>query len=222
MTSSKQKAANRANALKSTGPQTAQGVRKASLNSLKHRLSLPVSEQTHSFEIEKISHLIGPECQSFEQAVDMAKRIIDFERNEAYLANFSDKGAKAEVTAWGWSPHRFALVKLSNAHQNKERVQFTFTTLNRRPKGKERTEEIKFIEGFLKLQDKSLLGKVKDLHNRRDASKRYQRRAINQLIKGINAMAKGGACHLREGMHGHFGAQVEGGGVSIEQSFVDA
>ncbi len=42
----------------------------------------------------------------------------------------------------------------------------TFTTSNKKPKGKERSEEIKFIEDFLKLQDKALLGKARAASNR--------------------------------------------------------
>jgi elongation factor P--beta-lysine ligase len=51
MTSPKQKAANRLNAIKSTGPRTTEGIRSASLNAVKHRLSLPVSEQLYGKEI---------------------------------------------------------------------------------------------------------------------------------------------------------------------------
>ena len=189
MTSAQQKAANRANALKSTGPKSAQGLRRASLNSVKHRLSLPVSEQNFASEIALIASLVRPECLSDAQAVDFAKRIIDYERNEAYLVNFSDKEVQDEVTAWGFSGHRFALVKLANTHRNKLAVPITFTTPNKKPKGKERTEEIKFIEGFLKLQDKVVLNKVRDVHKKRDAAVRYQKRAINQLIKGIHSLA---------------------------------
>lgn len=190
MTSAKQKAANRANAIKSTGPQTAEGLRRASLNAVKHRLSLPVSELNFPNEIAHIASLVRPECQSQEQAIEIAKRIIDYERNEAYLSNFSDLGAQTELTAWGRSGHRFALVKLANTHRNKERVPITFTTPNKKPKGKERTDEIKFIEDFLKLQDKVLLNQLRDLHKKRDTALRYQKRAINQLVKGIYAMAQ--------------------------------
>jgi hypothetical protein len=192
MTSAKQNAANRANALKSTGPQTAKGLRKSSLNAIKHSLSLPVSELNFPDEIAHISCLIRPECESDEQSRELAKRIIDYERNEAYLASFCDKNAKAEVAAWGMSPRRFTLIKLAQSHRNKQRVKLTFTTENTKPKGKERVQEINFIEGFIRLQDNSLLGKVRDLHKRREAARRHQRRAINQLVKGFYAAAQSG------------------------------
>ena len=54
MTSPKQKAANRLNAIKSTGPRSTEGTRQASLNAVKHRLSLPVSEQLYGKEIATV------------------------------------------------------------------------------------------------------------------------------------------------------------------------
>ena len=88
-------------------------------------------------------------------------------------------------------PHRFALYGLVQQHENKERVPVTFTTPNKNPKGKERTEEKKFIEDFLKLQDKVLLGKAKTEQAKLTNSQRYQKRAINQLVKGVRAVASG-------------------------------
>jgi hypothetical protein len=86
-------------------------------------------------------------------------------------------------------PHRFALYGLVQQHENKERVPVTFTTSNKKPKGKERTDEKKFIEDFLKLQDKVLLGKAKTEQAKLTNSLRYQKRAINQLVKGVRAVA---------------------------------
>ena len=88
-------------------------------------------------------------------------------------------------------PHRFALYGLFQQHENKERVPVTFTTSNKKPKGKERTDEKKFIEDFLKLQDKVLLGKAKTEQAKLTNSMRYQKRAINQMVKGLRAIASG-------------------------------
>ncbi len=76
-------------------------------------------------------------------------------------------------------------------HEKKERVPVTFTTPNKKPKGKERTDEKKFIEDFLKLQDKVLLGRAKTEQAKLINSQRYQKRAINQLVKGVRAIANG-------------------------------
>jgi len=191
MTSPRQRAANKANALKSTGPRSDQGKVRSRVNATKHALSLPVDETVFSDEIKSVAALIRGDCDSDFQAQELAKRIIDYERNEAFLIAQRDVDPNAEVRAWAMDPHRLALYGLVQQHENKERVPVTFTTPNKKPKGKERTDEKKFIEDFLKLQDKVLLGRAKAEQAKLTNSLRYQKRAINQLVKGVRAIANG-------------------------------
>ena len=191
MTSPKQRAANKANALNSTGPKSVLGKRRASVNATKHALSLPIDERAFEVELRSVAALIRDDCASDTQAIELAKRIIDYERNEAFLIKQSEFDVNAEIKDWAMDPHRFALYGLVQQHENKERVPVTFTTPNKRPKGKERTEEIKFIEDFLKLQDKVMLGRARDQQTKLTNSQRYQKRAINQLVKGVKAIASG-------------------------------
>jgi len=191
MTSPKQKAANRLNAIKSTGPRTTEGTRKASLNAVKHRLSLPVSEQLYGKEIADVAALVRDECISDHQAKELAKRIIDYERNEQFLLDFNTDEEDAELKAWMHCAPRFELIQLVKVHENKMRAWCTFTTSNKKPKGKERLEEINFLNGFMNLQDKVLLGKITRAKKTQGAAIRYQKRAINQLIKAVYHVAKG-------------------------------
>ena len=191
MTSPKQRAANKANALRSTGPKSDEGKRRASVNATKHALSLPIDERAFESELRAVVALIRDDCDSDAQATELAKCIIDYERNEAFLIKQIEVDVNAEINNWAMDPHRFALYGLVQQHQNKERVAVTFTTPNKKPKGKERTEEIKFIEGFLKLQDKAVLGRAKELQSKLTNSQRYQKRAINQLVKGVRSIASG-------------------------------
>jgi hypothetical protein len=157
-------------------------------------LSLPIDERAFEAEIRAVVALIRDDCDSDSQATELAKRIIDYERNEAFLIKQSEVDVNAEIKDWVMDPHRFALYGLVQQHENKERVPVTFTTSNKRPKGKERTEEIKFIEDFLKLQDKVVPGRARDQQTKLTYSQRYQKRAINQLVKGVRAIASG--CEL--------------------------
>ena len=191
MTSPKQRAANRANALKSTGPKSELGRRRAAVNATQHGLSLPIDTRIFKKEIAAVTRLIRDECESDDQATELAKRIIDFERNEAYLMKLGDESPMDELKAWTISSPRMQLNHLIQTHRNKERATITFTTPNKKPKGKERTEEIKFIEDFIKLQDKVLLGKVRSNERKLDSSVRYQKRSIYQLIKGVRIVASG-------------------------------
>jgi len=189
MTSPKQRAANRANALKSTGPKSELGRRRAAVNATQHGLSLPIDTRIFKKEIAAVSYLIRDECESDVQATELAKRIIDFERNEAYAMELGDEAPMNELKAWTISSPRMQLNNLIQTHRNKERASITFTTPNKKPKGKERTEEIKFIEDFIKLQDKVLISKVRSNERKLDSSVRYQKRAINQLVKGVRLVA---------------------------------
>ena len=189
MTSPKQRAANRANALKSTGPKSELGRRKAAVNATQHGLSLPIDTRIYKKEIAAVTRLIRDECESDDHATELAKRIIDFERNEAYLMKLGDASPMDELKAWTISSPRLQLNHLIQMHRNKERALITFTTPNKKPKGRERTDEIKFIEDFIKLQDKVLIGKVRSNESKLDSSARYQKRAINQLVKGVRLVA---------------------------------
>jgi len=191
MTSPKQRAANRVNALKSTGPKSELGRRRAAVNATQHGLSLPIDTRIYKKEIAAVIRLIRDECESDDQATELAKRIIDFERNEAYLMKLGDASPMDELKAWTISSPRMQLNHLIQTHRNKERASITFTTPNKKPKAKERTDEIKFIEDFIKLQDKVLIGKVRSNESKLDSSARYQKRSINQLVKGVQTVARG-------------------------------
>jgi hypothetical protein len=191
MTSPKQKAANRLNAIKSTGPRTQEGIRSASLNAVKHRLSLPVSEHTFGKEIAAVAALVREDCATDNQARELAKRIIDYERNEQFLTDFNTDEAEAELKAWMYCAPRFELIQLVKAHENKQKAWITFTTSNKKPKGKERVEEMRFIRGFMRLQDTVLISKITGAKKNHAAAIRYQKRAINQLVKAFNQIACG-------------------------------
>ena len=191
MTSPKQKAANRLNAIKSTGPRTQEGIRSASLNAVKHRLSLPVSEHYFSQEITAVAALVREDCTNDNQARELAKRIIDYERNEQFLTDFNTDEAEAELKAWMYCAPRFELIQLVKAHENKQKAWITFTTSNKKPKGKERVEEMRFLRGFMRLQDTVLIGKITGAKKNHAAAIRYQKRAINQLVKAFNQITNG-------------------------------
>ena len=193
--SAKQRAANRANSLKSTGPRSDKGKFRAKLNSAKHGLSLPIDERVVADQIKSIVKLIRADCSTGTQAQELAKRIIDFERNEAFLQDFKEDELHDEIIAWGLDPRRLKLARLANSLRAKQPVSITFTLPQKdRPvtlKGKERTEELKFIEDFLKIQDRSMLGRVKRAKDSQLSALRYQKRAINQLVKGVRTVARG-------------------------------
>ena len=191
MTSAKQRAANHANGLRLQAGRNKEGLRQASLNAMKHGLSLPVDEVGFGKEISQIAELIRDECTDLSQAQEMAKRIIDFERNEAFLRDHNDAHLDAQMKAWFLGPHCAKLHQLVRLHRDKKKVDVAFTTSNLQPKGQERTDEIKFIEDFMKLQENSFLSKFRHSKRLKDSAMRYQKRSLNQLIKQVNRITTG-------------------------------
>ena len=68
LATSKQRLANRANSLKSTGPRSELGKFRAKLNATKHGLSLPVDERAFADQIKTIAQMIKDDCDTDAQA----------------------------------------------------------------------------------------------------------------------------------------------------------
>ncbi len=105
MTSPRQRAANRANARKSTGPRSAQGRQRASLNSTKHGLARPIDASPWGEHAPAIEALLCADGYSETEAQDIARKILDYERNLDFQrtrhldltgGNASDQGRAAD------------------------------------------------------------------------------------------------------------------------------
>jgi hypothetical protein len=79
--SPRQRAANRANARKSTGPKTSWGKSQSSLNSTKHALTQRIDASPWGEHIRTISDLLVLEGIDPTKAFAVAEKILDFERN---------------------------------------------------------------------------------------------------------------------------------------------
>lgn len=192
MTSPKQKAANRANALKSTGPKSLKGKERVSLNATRHALSVPLDEMSYRPQIRAVLELIRSECKSDEQARELSRRIIDYERNEAYWIEkeINDSQPTKEELA-KISLDDSVIVQMSalaRLHEQKKNAPITFTTSSRRLTRKERSEEKQFIKDFMSLQRRVRVTESSRAKQKKDTMLRYQRRAMNQLLKGLNGL----------------------------------
>lgn len=83
--SPKKRSANRRNGLKSTGPQTAQGKKSSALNALHHGLSVPLPPHLIDPLQQELSQLIEQDGFTVDSARELAQKIIDYERNLAFL-----------------------------------------------------------------------------------------------------------------------------------------
>ena len=100
-----------------------------------------------------------------------------------------------QTKEWGFDPRRLALAQIAQAYRNRQAVSITFTLPQKshpvKLKDKDRTDEIKFVDGFLRIQDRAVLGRVRTAKNNHSAAELYQKRAINKLVKSIKTVARG-------------------------------
>ena len=85
LVSPKKRAANRRNALKSTGPKSGPGRRVSAQNATRHGLSVPLPQHLIDPLQAELAQLITSDGIPLETARDLAQKIIDYERNMAYL-----------------------------------------------------------------------------------------------------------------------------------------
>ena len=83
-TSPRQRQANRRNALKSTGPKTVAGKRRAAANAVQHGLSVPIDPTTAGRQMQALVALLTAEGMPPARAQDLALRILELERNLAH------------------------------------------------------------------------------------------------------------------------------------------
>jgi hypothetical protein len=78
-------------------------------------------------------------------------------------------------------------VRSSTPHVCRENIKKAFSIVV----NGNQAELIKFIEDFMKLQENSFLSKFRHSKRLKDSALRYQKRSLNQLIKGVNRIATG-------------------------------
>lgn len=83
--SPKKRAANRRNALQSTGPKTARGRRMSALNATLHGLSVPLPAQINDPLRQDLADIIQHDGIDADTAHELAQKVIDYERNLVFL-----------------------------------------------------------------------------------------------------------------------------------------
>lgn len=193
MGSFKQLAANRRNAQHSTGPKSEEGRRRSAVNALRHGLSSPHRSVEDAQAMQAVARLIQEECGGAGQAFELASKIIDYERNEARQREFlfdhlSDvlgppkpplEGRALDQAIRDQVPEYSALEDLlegelsSGARPNKRELAKVGRLLVRLKNDVIRQYELEPLKALKRWQ----------------GSLRYLRRASNQLVKSIRAVA---------------------------------
>jgi hypothetical protein len=173
MTSSPQKRqANRANALRSTGPRSAVGKRIAAQNARAHGLSVALDPLVVEPQVQKISELLLEEGISGTQAHEIAIRILDYERR-TFAEKFLGEGGEGALSD---EAHSLALYD--------EYLSLPEFASERGLDAQERLEQRAF-RAVARFMQRSLRKQAKD-----DAlsAVRHHKRSSNQLIKALKVL----------------------------------
>lgn len=183
MTSLKQRAANRRNALRSTGPRTKDGQRRVSMNALKHGLTAPIEATPWVSAVSDVKALLEADGLAAEARHELARRIVEYERNVAFQRQVllgeainpaPPDGNSAELQAdlqeiedlieFAWVENRAAILRFAQSQARK------FVKLHEKIAAKRHRAATRESKDALKSAD------------------RYHRRAANQLIKQLKSL----------------------------------
>jgi hypothetical protein len=184
MTTKQQRAANRRNAQRSTGPRTASGRRRVAMNAVTHGLSIPLQADENREMVEHLSDLLIPECGSVSDAEFLALKICEYERTVAHQHTLmSEQGGHNPTSADERVRSRDELLLMASIDE-----------MLGEAAGR---EDITSADKQWFREAQSLLASVQrqeDRRVKRDAldrlrtADRYHRRAANQLIKALKGL----------------------------------
>ena len=182
MTSSKQRVANRRNALHSTGPKTTMGRRRVAANALSHGLSVPVDPYTQRELVDPILGKLADEDLPENIRLDLATKIAEFERNIAHQRErFADSMSGREPTSRDVLGIDDSFIEdILDLKLEREREAFG---------GGAQAEFLKEAKAALKsLRSWSDREAKRELSKELRSIERYYRRSANQLIKTLRAL----------------------------------
>ena len=187
MTSIAQRRANRRTALKSSGPKTETGKRRASLNAVSHGLSAPADPAWREGKVSAIEGALQGEQLSDADARRVAEVVFEFERNIAHQREIFATRHAGDDEGAGKSIVIEAEAELTDEIDE-------MLIIDERHGGPDEDERAWLIEAqtFMRRQQR-----LNHARARRDAAEaivradRYMRRAANQLVKALKASLNG-------------------------------
>ena len=183
MTSLKQRAANRRNALRSTGPRTKDGQRRVSMNALKHGLTAPIEATPWASAVSDVEVLLAAESLAAEVRHELARRIVEYERNVAFqrqvllgqvIIPAPSDGSSAELQAD--LQEIDVLMELAGLEDDPETLRFA------------QSQAHKFVKLHERIAAKQRRAAAREAAEALKSADRYHRRAANQLIKQLKSL----------------------------------
>jgi len=195
MTSPRKRLANRANASKSTGPKTADGMRTASLNATTHGLSIATDPYSLDPTAERVAALIASGGIDQAMARDLAAKIVDYERcMEHQRALLAQESTTPPMTQEQHGQRHQSLLghmfgkELSMIDDVLEEQEFLSGRVLKSDLNFRLRMKFKMDKLVAKVQAKSDRSSQQQAKKRENSAARHYKRATNQLIKGLKAL----------------------------------
>jgi hypothetical protein len=189
VTSPQKRAANRANARKSSGPKSSAGKSRSSLNSVKHSLTRPIDALPWGDHLGALAKLLEQEGLSSSDAIDLARKILDYERNVDYQrTRFLDFRAGTPLhyeTPTSVHANVALVVRLDRDQESKHKSKSKPAPSNTPQPIFDEKLDVEMAKFFRQIAYRDLkVEHDKALRVLRNAD-RHLRRSANQLFKGL-------------------------------------
>lgn len=182
MTSLKQRAANRRNAQRSTGPKSDSGRGRAAANAIKHGLTSPIEATVWGSKVLELEPLLRSDGFNIAEARELARRLVEFERNVDYQRQRFLEGISGEPRAQIIPDEAKKDIEVAGQIAFLRGSKQTHLLGMDRPLAREMQ---KFFEQVANRQIKQAnRDAVQELKN----ADRYLRRSANQLIKQLKSL----------------------------------
>lgn len=183
MTSLKQRAANRRNALRSTGPRTKKGQQRVSMNALKHGLTAPIEATPWASAVSDVEVLLAADGLASEARQELARRIVEYERNVAFQRQVFLGEAINPAPPDGSSAELQAdlqeiddLIEFAGLEEDAATLRFA------------QSQARKFVKLHERIAAKRHRAATREAKDALKSTDRYHRRAANQLIKQLKSL----------------------------------
>jgi len=183
-TSPQKRQANRRNSLRSTGPRSLKGKQHSASNSRSHGLTTSVGAQFDSALLVQLSECIEREGLDPSTAIQLAEKILDYERNLAHQLELYTDQLKSQDASSDKQKGSSLDEELNIFNEFVDHRRFTRQPIGKRELNFIVKSKLKMVQLWSRMEAR----KERNKEKREETSVRYLKRSSNQLFKSLKAL----------------------------------